>query len=289
MSLDPLKRVSVVILSYNRRVELERTLRELFGRGEIWREVIVCDNASTDGSRQMVREKFPQVKCINTGSNMGVLGWNPGYEAASGDWVLSLDDDSHPALDSFHSVCETIDRGCDAAAIALSIRRDWHPKDMPNGEAPAQGFSSAGVLLNRQAIADVGGYDPELFLFTNELHWSARALLAGWRLVKFDSACVIHRSAPLQRSSRRHAYYYCRNMLLFLLRYAPKSQLRPLLTAYTTNIYLYSILHRTTTYLRALRETSMLARNASRPAKRLTEDQFAQIEPDWRGPFAYLG
>ena len=101
----------------------------------------------------MVREKFPQTKCINTGSNMGVLGWNPGYEAASGDWVLSLDDDSHPALDSFHSVCETIDRGCDAAAIALSIRRDWHPMDMPNGEAPAQGFSSAGVLLNRRALA----------------------------------------------------------------------------------------------------------------------------------------
>lgn len=145
------------------------------------------------------------------------------------------------------------------------------------------------VLLNRLAIADVGGYDPELFLFTNELHWSARALLAGWRLVKFDSACVIHRSAPLQRSSRRHAFYYCRNMLLFLLRYAPISQLRPLLTAYTTNIYLYSILHRTTTYLRALRETSMLARNSTRPSKRLTEDQFAQIRPDWRGPFAYLG
>ena len=78
-------------------------------------------------------------------------------------------------------------------------------------------------------------------------------------------------------------------MLLFLLRYVPKSQLRPLLTAFITNIYLYSLLHRTTTYLRALRETEILARNAPSPSKRLTEEQFAQIRPDWRGPFAYLG
>ena len=107
--LPVLKRVSVAILSYNRCAELEETLTQLYKKGDIWCEVIVGDNASTDGSREMVKEKFPQVKVLNTGGNHGIAGCNLAYTSTAGDWVLSLDDDSHPVIESLEPVCRAIE------------------------------------------------------------------------------------------------------------------------------------------------------------------------------------
>lgn len=196
--LRALKCVSVAILSYNRRDELEETLRQLYQKGDIWHEVIVGDNASTDGTREMLHENFPQVKIIDTGGNRGIVGSNLAYTSAKGNWVLSLDDDSHPVIESLEPLCRAIDNDCSAAAIALSIRKKWLPSGSNSSRAirPAFGFSSAGVLFNRKAIRELGPYDPELFLFTNELHWTARALSNGWNLVSCDNAVVVHRSAP---------------------------------------------------------------------------------------------
>ena len=58
-------------------------------------EVIVVDNASTDGTSAMIRETFPEVKLIETGRNLGAPGWNAGFAVARGDYILILDDDAY--------------------------------------------------------------------------------------------------------------------------------------------------------------------------------------------------
>lgn len=284
-------RISVAVLSYNRREELRRTLVELQRHRSVWHEIIVGDNASTDGTPGMLRADFPGVHLLETGGNHGIVGSNLAYEAATGDWVLSLDDDSAPVVESMAPVFAALQQGSAAAAIALSVRRTW-AADAPAGAAglqPAFGFSSAGVLFNKRALATIGTYDPELFLFTNELHWTARALHAGWSLARCDTACVVHRSAPANRSSTRHAYQYTRNLVLFLLRYAPASEGPALLVRFIQRALAYSILHRSTAYLRAVRDGFRLHRE--HPAKRspLSPVQLAAINPDWRAGFAYLG
>ncbi len=289
--LQTLKRVSVAILSYNRCSELEETLTQLYKKGDLWCEVIVGDNASTDGSRAMVREQFPQVKVLNTGGNHGIVGSNLAYTSAVGDWVLSLDDDSHPVIESLAPVCRAIENGCVAAAIALSVRKKWIPAEKSESEVvkPAFGFSSAGVLFNRKAIREIGAYDPELFLFTNELHWTARALSKGWEVAACDHSVVIHRSAPANRSSWRHAHFYCRNTLLFLLRYAPKRLLPKLLTGFLRDIWLFTLLHGSGVYLKALAEARKLQKAKPWQEPRLSIEQFHAIKPDLRAPFSYLG
>src|SRR5215212_701428 len=90
--------VTIVFLVYNRREELRRSLREMTERADYpgdRLDVIVVDNASEDGSAEMVRSEFPDVRLVRRERNVGVSGWNDGFAAARGDWVLALDDDCY--------------------------------------------------------------------------------------------------------------------------------------------------------------------------------------------------
>src|SRR5438552_17543630 len=87
--------VTIVFLVFNRRDELRESLRRMlhesdYEAGRV--DVIVVDNASTDGSGAMVGDEFPNVRLIRHERNVGVSGWNDGFAAAWGEYVLALDD-----------------------------------------------------------------------------------------------------------------------------------------------------------------------------------------------------
>jgi GT2 family glycosyltransferase len=85
---------SVVILNWNRRDRLRRGLEALHRPSSPRLEVIVVDNGSTDGSPEMVRREFPQVRLLEAGQNLGIArGKNLGLRAASAEFVLVADDD----------------------------------------------------------------------------------------------------------------------------------------------------------------------------------------------------
>jgi GT2 family glycosyltransferase len=292
------REISVVILSYNRRDDLRTTLAQLLVPDAPWHEVIVADNASSDGTPDMIRRSYPAVRLVETGGNHGIVGSNKGYLAATGRWVLSLDDDSHPFLPSWQRLSPMLDAdqltGERVAAVSLSVR-SVAPVVTTSTAAPtstlqpAFGFSSAGVLFSRDALLSIGVYDPELFLFTNELHWTARALEMGWRLLKCDEACVIHRAVPLQRSSIRHAFYYCRNLLLFTLRHAPATEVREQLARQLADVGAFSLLHGTRVYLKAAREAWRMSTSRQPERPRLLPEQLRAMNIDWRVPYGYLG
>jgi GT2 family glycosyltransferase len=290
-SLEPLRRVSVAILSCNRREELGVTLRGLLEQGPVWGEILVADNASSDGTPEMVRREFPAVRLIETGGNLGVAGLNQAYRAARGDWVLSLDDDSCPDLATFSALAGALAANPEYAAITCSVRaRPAEATVALAGPvlAPYFGFHEAGGFLRRDLIAKFGGFDEDLFLWGVETHLAARAVLAGFKLARCDSAVVVHRATPLNRSSRRHAYHYCRNLFLFVLRHAPPELARELTARFLGHALLYSVLHRTTAYVGAVREAvRMHRRKPLRTA--LSREQFRDMAVDLRAPFSYLG
>jgi GT2 family glycosyltransferase len=285
-----LRDVSVAILSCNRRDELRLTLQGLLARGPVWREILVADNASTDGSPAMVRAEFPAVKLLETGGNLGVAGINQAYRAASGAWVLSLDDDSCPDLASWEPLCHALASNPPCEAITCSVRSRAAGATVA-GEpvlVPYLGFHQAGGLLRRSLVEQLGGFDEDLFLWGVELHLTARTALAGLRMARCDSAVVVHRATPLNRSSRRHAFYYCRNLFLLALRHAPEATRRQLMDTFLSRVLLFSLLHRTTAYLGAVREATRLHRRTRLRAP-LTPEQFTAMAPDLRAPFSYLG
>jgi GT2 family glycosyltransferase len=286
-----LRRVSVAILTCNRREDLRRTLLSLQERGPVWREIIVADNGSEDGTRSMLKNEFPNVQLLETGANVGVVGINRAYHSTTGEWVLSLDDDSCPDLDTWGPLCAELEKDSDWAAITCSVRASPTTKAV-DVEGPVLasylGFHQAGGLLRRSAIDSLGGFDEDLFLWGVELHLAARAALAGLKFARCDSAAVIHRSAPANRDNRRHAFHYCRNLCLLLLRYAPKESVEELLTAFLSNVIAHSVLHHTTVYWKAAREAQTMF-EARRDRNPLSAEQFSALRPDLRAPFSYLG
>ena len=289
--LEALQTISVTLLSCNRCAELAKTLESLCQPEFSWKEIIVADNASTDATRTMLRERFQHVQLIEIDKNQGVQGLNLAFEQASGDWILSLDDDSAPAMATWGPLLEKLPEYTHAAAVALSITAKPHNYvRIAKPGSPivrAWGFSQAGCLFNRRALSALGGFDERLFLWAVELHWTAKAITAGWELYRCDSAQVVHRTTPLNRSSERHAFFYCRNLLLFVLAYAPLSRIRKILPRFLSDSLKYSVLHRSLVYWQALSQAQQLyAQFPTQP--RLSESAFDAIQPDLRAPFAYL-
>ncbi len=286
--LESLREVSVAILSCNRREDLRQTLTWLLDDVAPWREIVVADNVSTDGTLEMLRNEFPSVRVMALERNEGVAGLNKALLSCSGKWILSLDDDSCPVLETWGELNGILKQGCDFDTITCSVRssRKEIGESSASGISPYLGLHQAGSLVRRDLMQDLGGYDASLFLWGVELDFSARALLRGARLGKCDSAIVEHRCTPANRSSERHAFYYTRNLLTFLKRYAPIESRQSLLSEYLANVLVYSVLHRSTVYWQGVR-ASRKWRVDTRTA--LPAEVFNQMAPDLRLPFSFLG
>jgi N-acetylglucosaminyl-diphospho-decaprenol L-rhamnosyltransferase len=91
--VSPDGRVSVVVITHNRRDELDRTLR-LLGELPEPPPIVVVDNASTDGTATMVRSRHPDVTLLTPGRNLGAVGRNLGVQLVDTPYVAFCDDDT---------------------------------------------------------------------------------------------------------------------------------------------------------------------------------------------------
>src|SRR3954471_21802260 len=111
--------VTIVFLVYNRREELRTSLRQMLGEADV--EVVVVDNASQDGSAEMVREEFPHVRLLRREQNIGVAGWNDGFAIARGNWVLALDDDCYLPPGGLRTAIDAAaERGADLVSFGVT-------------------------------------------------------------------------------------------------------------------------------------------------------------------------
>jgi GT2 family glycosyltransferase len=187
--------VSIVFLVYNRceelRESLSRTLSSDYDTELL--EVIVVDNASTDGSAAMVAKEFPQVKLIQREVNCGVSGWNDGFSAARGHYVLALDDDCYlPASGLTRAV--TAAEGFEADLVSFAITSPDDP-DYRFNEGYRTGllsFWGCAVLVRRRVLERLHGYDPEIFVWANELEFMLRFFDAGFRHLHMPEVVAVH-------------------------------------------------------------------------------------------------
>jgi GT2 family glycosyltransferase len=223
--------VTIAILNYQRRDALRRALTA--AREQRWPalEIIAVDNASTDGSQQMVREEFPDVHLVALPENVAAAARNEGVRAAKGDIVFTLDNDvvftSHD--DVAHGVA-AFERHPRAAVVNFTIvgpdgrlsQRDWcHPRD-PRRWADAE-FLTDYVLegasaCRRDAFLSIGGYWPPLFIGHEGWDLAMRLLDAGHDLVYSPSVHVQHLVDPTVRPSSRIYYTFTRNAMWVALR-----------------------------------------------------------------------
>lgn len=113
--------VTVNILSFNRKDELRFTLTKVLEQDYENIEVIVVDNASSDGTQQMVITEFPDVLLIKLNENIGIAGWNKGFESAKGEYVLVLDDDAYPEKNAVKLIVDDFRNFPKHGAVALNV------------------------------------------------------------------------------------------------------------------------------------------------------------------------
>ena len=213
------------MLSWNRKDDVIVSLTHLFESNYPSREVIVVDNHSTDGTVDMVREKFPSVIVIPLPENIGIAGWNKGFEIARGEFILVLDDDSYPGKESLATAVDRMKNEPRCGVLALQVynirRRSVQTSSLVAGENTT--FVGCGAVLRKEVLRIAGMFEPLLFLYMHEEEFAMRVINAGYTVLYEPAAIVQHISSPSHRSvgaassiDVRRQYYLIRNILVIL-------------------------------------------------------------------------
>lgn len=181
-------------------------------------EVIVVDNASSDGTSQAVAKRFGEVRLMVRTDNRGSCAKGPAIELARGEFVVFLDDDSFPHAGSVRRMVEHFEADQRLGAAGFNV---YLPDGRRECSAFPDVFIGCGVGLRASALRAVGGLDVKLFMQAEEYDLSFRLIGAGWGIKTFSDLGVDHLKSPLGRMGPRTTYYDTRNNLLLVERYLP--------------------------------------------------------------------
>lgn len=221
-------RISIVILNYNRIEETRYTvehLRELVA-GRTDTEVIAVDNGSADGTACYLNSQADFLTPVILPDNRGIAGCAAGFERVKGDYILVLDDDSHPRDGTtLDRLIRHLDSDPETGVVACRIEnRDgaristWHlPRK--DEQAPSMAFVGCGFAIRRRLFEEIGWYAEQFFLYQNDVDVAFQVYLKGFAII-YDPACrVVHRVAPANRCRERQVFYATRNSLWLIRTY----------------------------------------------------------------------
>jgi GT2 family glycosyltransferase len=213
-------RISVIIVNWNGLPFLADCLDCLARQERPAGEIIVVDNASQDGSREIIRTKYPRVRLIENSRNLGFAAANnQGIEAATGDLIATINNDvflrpgwlrlmeeaaaGHPDHGMFASTMLFLNRPGLIASAGIEVRTDGVVIDRLVGlsveEAVKQpsyevfGPSAGAAVYRRSLLADTGLFDADYFAYLEDADLAWRARLKGWRCLYVPSATSLHR------------------------------------------------------------------------------------------------
>ncbi|MFH8755830.1 glycosyltransferase family 2 protein [Streptomyces atroolivaceus] len=210
-------RITVVVITHNRRPELLRTLWALRALPEEPR-VVVTDNASEDGTAEAVARLFPEMTLLTPGRNLGALGRNLAVADVRSPYVAFCDDDTWWEPLSLRRAADLLDTRPQLAAVTARIvvepsgeedpvvaelrdsplsGPDWLP-------GPALGsFLAAATVMRTDAFRSVGGFHPGLWLGGEEELLATDLLARGWWLSYVPDLLVHHAASDVRDSTER--------------------------------------------------------------------------------------
>jgi GT2 family glycosyltransferase len=242
-------RASVIVINHDGLRYLDRCFEALLEQElEGGFELILADNGSTDGSIEHVRKRFPSVRIVDNGRNLGFAGGNNAAmrEAAGRHLVLINNDtrarpgwlrtlveaaDADPAIGAVGSKLVFLERPDVIQNAGSLLLTDGSGADRGSGE-PDRGqydrreevFSACGcgVLYTRAMLEDVGMFDETFFAYYEDTDLGWRMRLRGWRVVYEPAAVVEHlHSGTSVEWSPFFTFHVDRNRLFMILKNAP--------------------------------------------------------------------
>jgi hypothetical protein len=224
--------VSIVIVSYDGRDTLSECLASLEGSdAAVETETIVVDNASSDGTPDVIRARFPWVRVVGNSANLGYArAVNQGIGLSSGRYVLVVNPDVTVRPGSIERLVRFMDEHDDAGVAAskllnpdgtlqyscrrfytfltLLLRRgllgrifrnsravaDYLMLDYDHEESrPVDWVIGACMMVRREALRDIGLMDERFFLYFEDVDWCYRTWQGGWRVYYVPQSVMVHR------------------------------------------------------------------------------------------------
>lgn len=214
-------RLSIVIVTRNRCAALCSTLTRLAENPHLPHEaceILVVDNASTDGTADMLAADWPTVHVVRRRKNEGVSARNHAIRRATGQYILLVDDDSYPVGDAVHQSMVHMDLHHRVAAVVGKVM-------LPNGQLEASALPGVminnAVCLRRSALEQVGLLPTEFFRQAEEYDLSFRLWDAGMRVERFENLLYRHEKVAGNRLPSWVHRMDMRNNLILLERYLP--------------------------------------------------------------------
>jgi GT2 family glycosyltransferase len=224
---------SVVSLTYNRRDRIAGLLSKLQEQDCSPFEVIVVDNASTDGTADFVGTEFPDVQLLRVTENMGTFSYSLGIEAARSEYILLMDDDGLPAFSGWLSeVVARFEANPELGAVACTVRmldtgKIAHdsPQFIPSGSLetgyPCVAYNGTGVGLRAAAIRPLMPIYPKIYFRSwIELYLCTNLYKAGWDVRLFPDIEVWH-CRPSGSGPPVLSYFGLRNYYWYVLQFYP--------------------------------------------------------------------
>ncbi len=225
-------RLSVVFLSYNTRDLTRQALSAVLAAAEgLEVEIFVVDNASADGSADMVAEEFPEVELICNAANVGfAAGNNVALRQVAGEYALLINTDTIVRRDALRTMVEFLDAHPQAGAcgckildpdgtLQLDSRRGFptplaafckmsglsrlfpkHPLIAryhmtyldPEQTAEVEVLSGSCMMVRKAAMDQVGLLDESYFMYGEDIDWCYRFHQAGWKIYYVPTTAIIH-------------------------------------------------------------------------------------------------
>lgn len=245
--------LSIIIPSFNTKALLERCLDSIFislQKSDLSFEIIVVDNASKDGTRELLNNKYPQVKTILNNVNLGYsISNNQAIIIAKGKYILLLNSDTvilKDAIEQLFVSCKLHKKtfvggkllnenlspqpscgpfySIPVIALMIFAKGDYWgvTRYSPSRSRQVDWVSGACLLGSKASFIEVGLFDEKIFMYMEDIEFLYRARVKGYVTFFIPSARFIHtgaassgdRKTPVTNIYRGLSYFYTKHSTL---------------------------------------------------------------------------
>jgi LmbE family N-acetylglucosaminyl deacetylase/GT2 family glycosyltransferase len=232
-TVTDLPKTTAVLTSFNKREDVRENLAAIARQTLAFESVIVVDNASSDGTVEMIRAEFPWVELVVMPSSAygACETFNVGFASSRSPLTAILDDDIVMPLDWLEKVTRRmLAEPATTAIVSTKVVEPGMPESYRNSAAVnaeryMSTFRGCASLARTHALREAGYYDERLFIYGNERDLTCRLLNRGYRVLQYSGTEVFHKTPFGIKPGPRSLYYHARNAWITMLKYAPLEDL----------------------------------------------------------------
>lgn len=238
-------KVSVVILNWNAKKITGDCIQSVLEQSHKSYEIILVDNASSDGSTKELKKRFKKIKVVENKKNLGYAGGNnSGLKACTGDYILILNNDTVLDKDFLRALIKNKEKGdilgvknyyFDKKNILWAVGSELNRftaraslvgnKEIDHGQYDQTSppyIVGSSMFIKKEVFKRIGYFDESYFCYFEETEWQTRAINAGYKIGFVPQAKLWHRVAYSSGGSTSplSAYYLVRNRAHYIRKWS---------------------------------------------------------------------